>query len=54
MKDNKVILEGAENPFALDFESYNVYGEKVKALTEDANYRGSYKGYSIYKEFGGG
>ena len=30
----KLTNEELENPFKLDFESYNVYGEKVESLTE--------------------
>lgn len=51
MKLSKEMLEAVDNPFALDFESYNAYGER---LHEDANYKGEYKGYSVYKDVGGG
>lgn len=57
MNNKKSILDTIENPFTLDFASYNVYGERVgskKALKENANYKGDYKGYSIYKEVCGG
>lgn len=39
-----------DTAFELKFEDYNAYGEK---LEEDANYKGEYKGYSIYKDTDG-
>ena len=35
MEDKKFILEESENPFALEFESYNVYGEKLTEAKDE-------------------
>lgn len=35
MEDEKLVLEEVENPFALEFESYNAYGEKLTEAEEE-------------------
>ena len=35
MEDKKLVLEEIENPFALDFDAINVYGEKLTEGKDD-------------------
>ena len=35
MEDKKLVVEEVENPFALEFESYNAYGEKLTEAREE-------------------
>ena len=35
MEDKKIIIEDIDNPFALDFDAVNVYGETLKEGKED-------------------